>query len=68
MVLGILITLTYLADESEYFTSSELFVGLLISAGAIALAAIAINKKHRGKGMAIAGLVMGILGALASLF
>lgn len=68
MVLGILITLAYLADESEYFTYSELFVWLLISVVAITLAGVSINKKHRGKGMAIAGLVMGILGALLSLF
>ena len=61
MVLGIVAML----DIPEGALSQDEKVGLLLlSVVGIVFAAIALHQRHRGRGMAIAGLVLGILGFL----
>jgi ABC-type Mn2+/Zn2+ transport system permease subunit len=65
MVLGIISTLTNLEydwiDEDTAF--GILFIGIL----AIIFGLISLNSRHRGRGMAIAGVITGIIGILFSI-
>ncbi|SHN51976.1 hypothetical protein [Desulfovibrio litoralis] len=65
MVLGILALMTFLTEE--WFTVDEAIGLAIISGLAIIFSAVALSQKQRGRGMAIAGLVTGILGALCAL-
>ena len=62
MVLGILILLTCINDELT--SEDEIAGGFIIAVFVIVLASVSLAGKHRGNGMAIAGLVMGILSVL----
>ena len=56
MVLGILAM-----PADEVLTSDEREGLIVLSILAIVFASVALGKHHRGRGMAIAGLVLGIL-------
>ena len=65
LVLGILAAMTGLTTD---WFDQETAVGMLM-AGVLAIifGGIALSKKYRGKGMAIAGMVTGIIGVLCFL-
>ena len=64
MVCGILAALAAVTYDITT-TPIETYLGTFVIAGAaIVFAGIALAKKHRGKGFAIAGLVTGIIAAL----
>lgn len=62
LVLGILAAMTGLTTD---WFDQETALGMLMAAVlAVVFGGLALGKKHRGKGMAIAGLVTGIIGVL----
>lgn len=64
MVLGLLTTITILGNEEEALDSDTLNGCILFAVLAIVFAGVAMKGKYAGNGMAITGLVTGIIGLL----
>lgn len=61
LVLGLVTALGVADIDLENLSNEEQLGGLLISVLAIIFAGVALGKRQRGRGLAIAGLVLGIL-------
>ncbi len=64
MILGIVVMLTIVEAATTGYTEDELAGTILLSLAAVIFSGFALSGNRSGKGMAISGLVMGILGLI----
>lgn len=65
LVCGLIAVLALLSPEAP---DKDQILGIFLFAGvAVVLGSISLSRQKRGKGMAIAGVVLGVIGALAAI-